>query len=155
MSSKSFFFCCDGVILRPCGTAVPNWPFVHPSDNTWVNTEQRYIDNNRGKRKTWKKTCLSATLSTTNSTWTILGAIPGVHDEKPVTNGPHNGTAESGIKTWSGVYDSGNESTWSSHIAIETVVIYSVVLVVFVVVWFYWEFGFLFWWHPSTYWWPS
>jgi hypothetical protein len=37
-------------------------------------------------RRTRIKTCSSATLSTTNSTWTVLGANLGLHDEKLVTN---------------------------------------------------------------------
>jgi hypothetical protein len=37
-------------------------------------------------RRTRRKTCPSATLSTTNSTWTALGANPGLSSEMPVIN---------------------------------------------------------------------
>jgi hypothetical protein len=45
-------------------------------------------------RRTWRKTCPSATLSTTNPTWIDLGAIPGVRGEGPATNDLSHGTAE-------------------------------------------------------------
>jgi hypothetical protein len=39
-----------------------------------------------GNGKTRKKICPSATLSTTNPTWTDPGAIPGFRGERPATN---------------------------------------------------------------------
>jgi hypothetical protein len=39
----------------------------------------------RENRSTWRKTCLSATLSTTNRTWTGLGLNPGLRSERPAT----------------------------------------------------------------------
>jgi hypothetical protein len=37
-------------------------------------------------RNTWGKTCSSATLSTTNPTWTDPGSNPGRHSGRPATN---------------------------------------------------------------------
>jgi hypothetical protein len=37
--------------------------------------------------RTWRKTFPSATLSTTNPTWTVLGVNPGLQCEKPATYG--------------------------------------------------------------------
>jgi hypothetical protein len=48
---------------------------------TWENR------SNRGK------TCPSATLSTTNPTWTDLGSNPGLRGERPATNRLSHGTA--------------------------------------------------------------
>jgi hypothetical protein len=44
-------------------------------------------------RRTLRKTCPSATLSTTNPTKTALGVNPGFNGEKPATNRLSNGTA--------------------------------------------------------------
>jgi hypothetical protein len=38
------------------------------------------------KRGTWRETCPSATLSTRNPTWTVLGANPGLREEELATN---------------------------------------------------------------------
>jgi hypothetical protein len=43
-------------------------------------------ENWKGKPKYSKKTCSSATLSTTNPTWLDLGSNPGRRGEKPTTN---------------------------------------------------------------------
>jgi hypothetical protein len=45
---------------------------------------------NRGARR---KTCLSATLSTTNPTWTDPGSNPGLRGERPESNRLSHGTA--------------------------------------------------------------
>jgi hypothetical protein len=42
-------------------------------------------------QRTWIKTSPSATLSTTNTTWTDLGVNPGFHSERSVTNLLSNG----------------------------------------------------------------
>jgi hypothetical protein len=39
------------------------------------------------------KTCPSATLSTTNPTWTDPGSNPGLRDERPANNRLSHGTA--------------------------------------------------------------
>jgi len=44
-------------------------------------------------RRTRRKTCPSATLSTTNPTWIDLGANPGLRGERPATNHLRHGTA--------------------------------------------------------------
>ena len=43
-------------------------------------------------RSTRGKTCPSATLSTTNPTWTDPGSNPGLRDGRPATNGLSHGT---------------------------------------------------------------
>jgi hypothetical protein len=45
------------------------------------------------KRSTLGKTCPSATLSTTNPTWTDPGSNPGLRGERPATNRLSHGTA--------------------------------------------------------------
>jgi hypothetical protein len=44
-------------------------------------------------RRTRRKTCPSATLSTTNPTWIDPGANPGLRGERPATNDLSHGTA--------------------------------------------------------------
>jgi hypothetical protein len=44
-------------------------------------------------RSTRRETCPSATLSTTNPTWTDLGSIPGLCGGRPSTNRLSHGTA--------------------------------------------------------------
>jgi hypothetical protein len=44
-------------------------------------------------RRTRRKTCPSATLSTTNPTWIYPGANPGLSGERPATNDLSLGTA--------------------------------------------------------------
>jgi hypothetical protein len=54
--------------------------------------EPRWNDINRVKPKNSEKICPSATLFTTNATWTELGANPGLHYERPATNCMSHGT---------------------------------------------------------------
>jgi hypothetical protein len=64
-------YCFDGVRLRLCETEIANSPTAYPR----LNMEQRWNHIDRGKPKdSEKKTCPSATLSTTNPTRTDLGA---------------------------------------------------------------------------------
>jgi hypothetical protein len=49
-------------------------------------------------RRTRRKTCPSATSSTKNHKWTVLGAKPGLRGEKPATNSLSYGTAVDNIK---------------------------------------------------------
>jgi hypothetical protein len=44
-------------------------------------------------QSTRRKTCPSATLSTTNPTWTDPGSNPGLRGERPATNRLSHGTA--------------------------------------------------------------
>ena len=46
-------------------------------------------------RRTWGKTCPSATFSTTNPTWTEPGSNPGLRGERPATNRLSHGTDKS------------------------------------------------------------
>jgi hypothetical protein len=48
--------------------------------------ELRWNCIDRENRWTRIKTCHSATFSTTNPTWIVLGANPGLRDENPWTN---------------------------------------------------------------------
>jgi hypothetical protein len=55
--------------------------------------EQRWNETDRGKPKYSGKTCPSATLSTTNPTWTDPESNPGLRGERPATNRLSHGTA--------------------------------------------------------------
>jgi hypothetical protein len=55
--------------------------------------EHQWNEIDRGKPTTRRKTCPSATLSTTNLTWTYLGSNPGLRGERPATNRLSHGTA--------------------------------------------------------------
>jgi hypothetical protein len=56
--------------------------------------EHRWNEIDRGKPKYYgEKTCPSATLSTTNPTWTDPASNPGLHGERPETNRLIYGTA--------------------------------------------------------------
>jgi hypothetical protein len=55
--------------------------------------EHRWNEIDREKPTTRRKTCPSATLSTTNLTWTDQGSIPGLRGERPATNRLSHGTA--------------------------------------------------------------
>jgi hypothetical protein len=54
-----------------------------PQIYDWKATVEWYWRENR---RTRRKTCPSATLSTTNPTWTDLGVNPGLCGERPATN---------------------------------------------------------------------
>jgi hypothetical protein len=51
-----------------------------------IYMKQQWNDIDRENQRTWRKTNPSATLSTTNSTWTDLGTNLGLFGEKLVTN---------------------------------------------------------------------
>jgi hypothetical protein len=55
--------------------------------------EQQWNEIDRGKPTTQRKTCPSATLSTTNLTWTDPGSNPDLGGERPVINHLSHGTA--------------------------------------------------------------
>jgi hypothetical protein len=56
--------------------------------------EHRWNEIDKGKTEVLGgKTCPSATLSTTNPSWTDPGSNPGLSGERPATNGLSNGTA--------------------------------------------------------------
>jgi hypothetical protein len=75
------------------GTAAANGPIVRPPNYACMNTEQRWNDTDREKPNN-RKICPSATLSTTNPTWTSLCANPGLRGEKPATNRISYATAD-------------------------------------------------------------
>jgi hypothetical protein len=55
--------------------------------------EHQWNEIDRGKPTTRRKTCPSATLSTTNLTWTDPESNPGLRGERPATNRLSHGTA--------------------------------------------------------------
>jgi hypothetical protein len=55
-------------------------------------------------RSTRTKTCPSATLSTTNPTWTDPGSEPGLRGERPATNRLSHGKALSTLIYLSQIY---------------------------------------------------
>jgi hypothetical protein len=62
--------------------------------------EHQWNEIDRGKPTTTRrKTCPSATLSTTNLTWTDPGSNPGLRGERPATNRLSHGTAYSEVVT--------------------------------------------------------
>jgi hypothetical protein len=54
--------------------------------------EHQWNETDREKPTTRRKTCTSATLSTTNLTWNDPGSNPGLCGERPVTNRLSHGT---------------------------------------------------------------
>jgi hypothetical protein len=73
----------DGMGLSAPDTSVTNWPYC---------TSSRWNENCQGKPKCSGKTCLSATLSTTNLRCPGLGSNPACRRGKPVTNSLSYGT---------------------------------------------------------------
>jgi hypothetical protein len=67
--------------------------------------EHQWNEIDRGKPTTRRKTCLSATLSTANLTWTDLGSNPGLRGERPATDRLSHGTART----------NGCQATWPSR----------------------------------------
>jgi hypothetical protein len=55
--------------------------------------EHQWNEIDRENRQLGEKTCPSATLSTTNPTWTDPGSNPGFRSERPATNRLSHGTA--------------------------------------------------------------
>jgi hypothetical protein len=66
-----------------------NWasrgPFVHPPDDEGIWSSGGMMLTGE-KQRTQKEICISATLSSTNPTWTDLGVNPGLNGEKLLTN---------------------------------------------------------------------
>jgi hypothetical protein len=79
-------------------------------------------------RRTPGKACPSATLFTTNPTWTALGANPGLRGEKPSTNRLNYGTTLVMIR------QTAVKQFWYTVLTIMVVVIVLVVQVTMVIV---------------------
>jgi hypothetical protein len=94
-TKQMFFFLIslDGVRQCPLGTSTTDWPIVSTPDDRWWVWSSRWNENWQGRQKYWEKTCLSATLSTTNPKWPDLGSNPGPRGGKPATNRLSYGTA--------------------------------------------------------------
>jgi hypothetical protein len=92
--SHHFFY---GVRLH-LWTSATNIYIVHPPDDMSLESQSRMILTGENWR-TWRKTCPSATLSTTNPTWIDTGMNPGLRTERTVTNHLSHGTAPSHHKT--------------------------------------------------------
>jgi hypothetical protein len=76
-----------GLRLSPVGTVATVWPIVPgPDKRWWWLWSSRWNENWQGKPKYSEITCPSATLSTTNPTWTDLGSNTGRRGGNPVTN---------------------------------------------------------------------
>jgi hypothetical protein len=82
----------DGVHLGPLGTSPTEWPIL-PAPGDCDDGEFGGMKIGMGKPKYSEKTCPSATLSTTNSTWLEPGSNPGRRGGKSATNRLIYGTA--------------------------------------------------------------
>jgi hypothetical protein len=71
--------------LGPLGTSATEWPIV-PAPGDYDDGEFGGMKTVQGKPKYSEKTCPSATLSTTNPTWSDPGLNPGRRGGKPATN---------------------------------------------------------------------
>jgi hypothetical protein len=60
----------------------------------YENGGPRWNDTDRKNRRTHREPCHSATLSTTNPTWTDPGTNSGLRGERPTTNRLSHGTAK-------------------------------------------------------------
>jgi len=70
-----------------------NRPLVQPHIVVYMESHGGMILTGEN-RKTRRETCPSATLSTTNPTWTDPGANPGLSGERPATNRLSHGMAK-------------------------------------------------------------
>jgi hypothetical protein len=58
-----------------------------PPAGWYMSMKPRWNDTDRVNRISWRKTCLSANLPTTNPTWTDPGRNPGLRGERSMNNG--------------------------------------------------------------------
>jgi hypothetical protein len=88
------FFTASGVGLSPlyCGHF---WPILPAPDDRWGWLWSNWWNEEWQRNPKYsEKTCLSATLSTTNTTWPELGSNPGRRGGKPATNRLSYGAAQ-------------------------------------------------------------
>jgi hypothetical protein len=106
-AKRRLFFCSEGPRSRCYGRTTALRLFVQPYDEDEDEQffyqvlqvmEHRWNEIDRGKRTTRRKTCPSATLSTTNPTCTDPGSNPGLRSERPATNRLKHGTAQEDVR---------------------------------------------------------
>jgi hypothetical protein len=90
---SSYKFRGVGVTLSPLATSATDSNIAPAPDDRWWVWTIWWNENWQGKPMHSEKTCLSATLSTTNPTWPDLGSNPDNRGRKPVTNCLSYGTA--------------------------------------------------------------
>jgi hypothetical protein len=84
---KLIIIIISGVRLSPLSYCGYHWPIIpSPDDRWWWLWSNWWNEDWQGKPKYSEKTCLIATLSTTNLTWPDLGSKPDRRSGKPVTN---------------------------------------------------------------------
>jgi hypothetical protein len=104
-----FKFVGSDEVPRYCGHF---WPIVQTPDDRWGWLWSNWWDEDwQGKPKYSEKTCPSAILSTTNSTWSDPGSNPGRRGGKPATNrlsyGAEIEVYRSGVKNCIGISATG------------------------------------------------
>jgi hypothetical protein len=70
-------YCCERERLCLYGTSAANGPIVHPLDDTWVNTEQRWNDIDRGKPRDSEKNLSQCHFVNHKSHMNCSGREPG------------------------------------------------------------------------------
>jgi hypothetical protein len=84
--------------------AATSGPVIYPPDDVNMESHSEMILTGENRR-TCRETCLSATLSTTNPTWSDSGANPDLHSEGLATNHLHCGLAPKWMIVWSVVWN--------------------------------------------------
>jgi hypothetical protein len=85
-----------GLLCNPLMKMINFFTFFRVMEHRWNEIDRgkpKYSGENRSTRG---KTCPSATLSTTNPTWTDPGSSPGLRGERPATNRLSHDTALKG-----------------------------------------------------------
>jgi hypothetical protein len=86
------------VRLCLCGTPAANGPFVHPPNDTWVNTEQRWNDTDRGKPKDSEENLFQCRFVYSKPHIDFPGSEPGPPWEKPAIKRLCFGTADKTLR---------------------------------------------------------
>jgi hypothetical protein len=95
-----------------------NGPFIHPPDDIWVNMEQRWNDNGRGKTEEFGENLSQCHFFHHESHMDSLGANPGLWGEKPVSNRLSYGTAPLNKAFFSYVMPSFKCWNWSKPVGL-------------------------------------